>query len=270
VGKTKAKPAKAAKPAAKKVVAKVVAKAKPAAKKVPIPKSTRVTRPVPVVAAPPAPPPQRDELAAPRDIGRLIRYGERFGANKIDVRMWSAPGSLGAAQLPVASGSLAIFDPADKKSWKVLDRPTGAGQFRIMQSLVRPATALDATKDQLAAIVIHTGRPPIARWTVAQWKGQKKPKSADDLPTIASSTGWIALIDANGGSPGVLALPDAGGTQPIEVPLTDGRRALALPSGKGEFTAYWAVDAADKPICLVIDFDAITQKDWKAKVERMS
>ena len=257
MGKTKAKPAKPSK--------KIVAKAKPAAKKVPIPKSTRVTRPVPIVAAPPAPPPQRDELAAPRDIGRLIRYGERFGANKIDVRMWSAPGTLAPAQLPVASGALAIFDPADKKSWKVLDRPAGAGQFRIMLSLVRPATALDATKDELAAIVIHTGRPPIARWTVAQWKGQKKPKSADDLPTIASSTGWLALIDASAGSPGVLALPDAKGTQPVEVPLTDGRRALAIPSGKGEFTAYWAVDAQDKPICLVIDFAAISQKDWKAK-----
>jgi len=259
VGKTKAKASKPAKPAKK-----VVAKAKPA-KKPPIPKSTRVTRPVPVIAAPPAPPAQRDELAAPRDIGQLIRYGERFGANKIDVRMWSAPGSLAPAQLPVGSGALAIFDPADKKSWKVLDRPAGAGQFRIMLSLVRPATALDATKDELAAIVIHTGRPPIARWTVAQWKGQKKPKSADDLPTIASSTGWLALIDASAGSPGVLALPDASGTQPVEVPLTDGRRALAFPSGKGEFTAYWAIDATDKPICLVIDFAAITQKDWKAK-----
>jgi hypothetical protein len=169
------------------------------------------------------------------------------------------------AQLPVASGSLAIFDPADKKSWKVLDRPAGAGQFRIMLSLVRSANALDATKDRLGAIVIHTGRPPIARWTVAHWKGQKRPKSADDLPRVASSTGWIALMDASAGSPGVLALPEAKGLEPIEVPLTDGRRALAIPCGKGELASYWAVDAQDKPICFVIDFDAISQKDWKAK-----
>ena len=52
---------------------------------------------------------------------------------------------------------------------------------------------------------------------------------------------------------------------PVEVPLTDGRRALALPCGNGEFAAYWAVDAADKPICLVVDFDVFTQKDWKAR-----
>jgi hypothetical protein len=259
VGKTKAKPAKPSKP-----TTKVVAKAKAAQKKPPIPKSTRVTRPVPVVAAPPAPPPPREEPSAARDIGRLIRYGERFGANKIDVRMWSAPGTLVPAQRPVASGSLAIFDPADKHSWKVLDRPAGIGQFRIMLSIVRPATALDATKDELAALVIHTGRPPIARWTAAQWKGKKKPV-IEEQPRVASSTGWLALIDASAGSPGVLALPDPNGTQPIEVPLTDGRRALAIPSGKGEFTAYWAVDAQDKPICLVIDFEAITQKDWKAK-----
>jgi len=55
------------------------------------------------------------------------------------------------------------------------------------------------------------------------------------------------------------------GVQPVEVPLTDGRRALALPCGKGEFAAYWAVDATDKPICIVVDFDVFTQKEWKAR-----
>jgi hypothetical protein len=209
-----------------------------------------------LIPQPPPPPAVRDELDAPRDIGRLIRYGERFGANKIDVRMLPA-------QLPI-NGAFAMFDPADKKSWKVLDRPAGAGLFRIMASIVRPANATDASKDKLAAIVIHTGRPPIARWTVAHWKGQKKPKSADDLPRVASS-GWIALMDANGGSPGVLGVPTAPAPAPITVPLTDGRTALAIPSGTGEFVAYWAIDAQDKPICLVIDFDAISQKDWKAK-----
>jgi hypothetical protein len=247
---------------------KTKAKAKPAAKKAAKPakppKSTKVTRPANLIPPPPAPPPVRDELEAPRDIGRLIRYGERFGANKIDVRMWNAPNTTLPAQLPI-NGAFAMFDPADKKSWKVLDRPAGSGQFRIMLSIVKPANAVDATKDKLAAIVIHTGRPPIARWTVAHWKGQKKPKSADDLPRVASG-GWIALMDSNGGSPGVLAVPATNGTlAPVEVPLTDGRRALAIPSGKGEFAAYWAIDAQDKPICLVIDFDAISQKDWKAK-----
>jgi hypothetical protein len=52
---------------------------------------------------------------------------------------------------------------------------------------------------------------------------------------------------------------------PIEVPLTDGRRALALPCGNGAFAAYWALDAADKPICVVIDFNAFTSKAWRAK-----
>jgi hypothetical protein len=55
------------------------------------------------------------------------------------------------------------------------------------------------------------------------------------------------------------------GVQPVEVPLTDGRRALALPCGNGEYAAYWAVDAADKPICIVVDFDVFTQKEWKAR-----
>ncbi|MEO8842945.1 MAG: DUF4241 domain-containing protein [Kofleriaceae bacterium] len=250
--KTKAAANKAVKPAKP---AKATKSAKP-------PKSTKVTRPADLPPPPPPPPAVRDELAAPRDVARLIRYGEQFGPNRIDVRMWNAPTTTVPAQLPITSGSIAMFDPTDKKSWKVFDRPTGTGQFRIMLSMLK-APNNDAAKDKVAAIVIHTGRPPIARWTVAHWKGQKKPKSADELPRIAS-TGWIALMDANGGSPGVLAVPPAS-NQPVEVALTDGRRALAIPSGKGEFAAYWAVDAHDKPICFVIDFDAISQKDWRAK-----
>jgi hypothetical protein len=63
----------------------------------------------------------------------------------------------------------------------------------------------------------------------------------------------------------VLAVPAAQGVHPVEIPLTDGRRALAFPSGNGAFAAYWAIDAADKPVCLVVDFDVFTQKEWKAK-----
>lgn len=232
-------------------------KAKPtAAKKL---KATKPSLPLPPPA--PAPPPERDELAAPRDVARLTRYGERFGEKKIDVR-WLP------LQLPVASGSLAIFDPGAPKSWRVLDRPSGNGAFRAMLSLART----DDNKEKLAAVVIHVGRPPIARWTVAHFRGQKKPKSADQLPRIPVTTGWIALLDsapaagaAGKDSPGTLAMPAGLGIQPVEVPLTDGRRALALPCGNGEYAAYWAVDAADKPICIVLDFDVFTQKEWKAR-----
>ena len=81
------------------------------------------------------------------------------------------------------------------------------------------------------------------------------------------STGWVALLDGNGNSPGVIAVPPTTltGIQPVEVPLVDGRRALALPCGNGEYAAYWAVDEADKPIALVLDFDVFTQKEWKAR-----
>jgi hypothetical protein len=216
----------------------------------------------PSMPAPPPPPPieetpQRIELLAPRDIARLTRYGERFGANKIDVR-WLP------IQLPVSSGFLAVMDPGTPKSFRVLDRPVGTGLFRAMLSIART----DDGKERLAAITIHMGRPPITRWSVAHYKGQKAPKSVDQMPRVDVATGWFALLDAGKGekdSPGTLAVPPAVGVTPIEVPLTDGRKALALPSGNGEFAAYWAVDATDKPICLVVDFDAFTQKDWKAR-----
>ncbi len=222
-------------------------------------KPARPTRPsLPLPPPPPAPPPLRDELAAPRDIARLLRYGERFGDKKIDIRMLPI-------QLPVGSGSLAICDPAMPKTWRVLDRPAVTGTFRVMLSIVRDGSS--PPNEQLAAVVIHVGRPPIARWTVAHPRGQKRPKTADELPRWEIASGWIAVVDAgsDGGAPGALAVPASSGITPVEIPLTDGRRALALPCGKGEFAAYWAIDASDKPVCLVIDFDVFTQKEWKAK-----
>ncbi len=240
---------------------------KPTAKRVAQPKSTRVTTPAP--PPPPPPPAQRDELAAPRDVARLLRYGEKFGAHKIDVKWLTTA-------LPVSSGAIAIGDPGVPKSWRVFDRPVGTGMFRAMTSIASdgrgspPAGGavegrrgvIDGAKPRLAAVVVHVGRPPIARWTVAHYKGQKPPKSPDDLPRVAVTSGWIALVDT-GAAPGVLAVPAVAGLDPIEIPLTDGRRALALAAGNGEYTAYWAVDADDKAIALVIDFDTFSKKDWK-------
>jgi hypothetical protein len=213
---------------------------------------TKPSLPPPPPPAPPPPPP-RDELPAPRDVARLTRYGERFGAHRIDVR-WLP------IQLPVSLHAIALADPGTAKSYRVLDRPVGSGQFRAMLSIART----DDGKEKLAALTIHVGRPPIARWTVAHFKGQKKPKSADQLPRVAVTTGWLLLLDG-GDAPGMVAVPAASGLSPVEVPLADGRKALALPCGNGEYATYWAVDATDKPICLVVDFDVFTQKDWKAR-----
>ncbi len=217
-------------------------------------KPKRPGRPsMPLPPAPPPPPAHRDETVAPRDIGRLLRYGEQFGPHKIDVRMLPI-------QLPAGSGALAFADPSAPKSWRVFDRPVPEGQFRVMLSVAR-----SGDKERLAAIVIHVGRPPIEKWTVAHFKGQKKPKSAEDLPRVSVTSGWLVLLDAGAGSPGSIVVPPATGIQPLEIPLTDGRRALALPCGAGELAAYWAIDATDKPVCLVVDFEVFSQKDWKSK-----
>ena len=206
-------------------------------------------------------------MVATRDIARLLRYGERFGPYKIDVRM--LPLSLHAR-----SGSLAVFDPGAADTWHTFDRPIGSGAYRVMLSVARPddsdsagnrgKAGAEAARERLAAVVIHVGRPPIARWTVAHFRGQALPTPAGALPRTVTATGWLALLDAEGGAPGVLALPAAAGVLPMEVPLTDGRYALAVPCERGAFAAYWAVDAADKPICLVIDFDIFPEKAWKS------
>jgi len=211
-------------------------------------------------AAPPAAPaPLPDgELIATRDIARLLRYGERFGTDKIDVRV--LPLSLRAG-----SGALAVFDPGAPHTWQIFERPVGSGAFRVMLSVARPDDVAGGAAERLAAVVIHVGRPPVARWTVAQVRGEARPRPGEALPRTVTTSGWLVLIDAGDGCPGVIALPPATGVTPIEVPLTDGRRALALPCGNGGFTAYWAVDATDRPICVVIDFDVFTAKVWKAK-----
>ncbi len=254
MGKTKAKP-KA------KTKAKLAAPKPPKLPKLPKTASKKSTAPsIPLPPPAPLPPPPRDEMIAPRDVARLTRYGERFGAHRIDVRMLPFP-------LPVSSGTLAVCDPAVPKTWRVFDRPVGTGQFRTMLSVARDDArpgAAGATTERIAAIVVHVGRPPIAKWTVAHFQGAKKPKSADQLPRCAVTSGWIAIVDG-GDAPGAIAVPEVGGIAPVEIPLTDGRKAFAIACGNGEFAAYWAIDAADKPICLVIDFDRFTQKDWKAR-----
>ncbi|HEY0483315.1 MAG TPA: hypothetical protein VGD37_37600 [Kofleriaceae bacterium] len=223
----------------------------------------------------PAPPPEpaapHDVLAAPhdvlatRDIARLLRYGERFGGDKIDVRMLPL-------QLHARSGAIAVCDPAEPATWRVLDRPLdrplGTGAFRVMLSIARPDDETGAAHERLAAVVIHVGRPPIATWAVAQPRDPARPgetRAAEALPRTPVTSGWLALLDAGDGSPGVIALPPATGLVPVEVPLTDGRRALALPCGNGAFAAYWALDAAGRPICVVVDFDVFSQKAWKAR-----
>ena len=218
-------------------------------------KPRRATRPsLPLPPPPPPPPAVRDELDAPRDVARLVRYGERFGAKRIDIRMLPPH-----QQLSIGSGGLAICDPSTPSSWKALDRPLGAGNFRVMLSVSR-----DGDSEQLAAAVIHVGRPPIVRWTVAHAKGQPKPKSADRIPRWVVTNEWLALVDASGGAPKTIAIPTRpSGIAAVDLPFSDGRRALALPCGNGEFAAYWAIGADDQAVCLVLDFDVFTQKEWK-------
>jgi hypothetical protein len=281
VAKSKGAAKKAVKPAKsapkKTKAGKTAKKVEPPRPKLPAVavKPKKATAPsLPLPPPPPPPPAHRDEMVAPRDIGRLLRYGEPFGPHRIDVRMLPL-------QLPAASGALAVQDPLVPKSFRVYDRPVLAGNFRVMLSIAKTSEK-GGSKERLAAIVIHVGRPPIAKWTVAHFARQKKPRSADELPRADVTGDYVVLIDAGKGSPGSIAVsapppapPPAPGTPgpaplppsiaPVEIPLTDGRRALALPSGDGSFAAYWGVDAEDKAVCLVLDFETFTQKDWKSK-----
>ena len=118
-------------------------------------------------------------------------------------------------------------------------------------------------------MILHCGRPPIARWTVAHFAGTKPPTEAAQLPSVVSASGWFAVQDAatTAAVTDPAALPP-----PVFAPnaMAVERRAgndvaFAFPVGAGAYTAYWGIDAHDKAVCLVIDFDVFTQKDWRAK-----
>jgi hypothetical protein len=205
----------------------------------------------------------RRELPALRDVSRLLRYGERFGAHKIEVRWLANP-------LPLPSGGFAIVDPAVKKSQRVLERNIAAGNFRCMLAIAVDGKESANAGGRLAAAVFHCGRPPISRWTVAHFAGTKPPAAGAALPCVVSTSGWVALQDAKSTAafddPTALPPPQsASGNMSIERRAGDATPAIAFAVKPGEYTAYWAVDEHDKAVCLVIDFDLFTQKDWKSK-----
>jgi hypothetical protein len=172
--------------------------------------------------------------------------------------------------LPIGSGALALFDPGAPTSWRVLERPVGGGNSRVMLSVAR-----SDSRERAAALVVYVGHSQIDHWTVAHHRGPP-PRAAEQLPRCTVTSGWLAIVDAGPGPGGVA--PDASevpapappalglaGVAPVELSLLDGRRAIAVPCGAGEYAAYWAVDAADKAVCLVVNFDVFTRNEWTAK-----
>ncbi len=296
----KAKVGKAKVPGKAKVVKKVAAKV---ARKVPVAPANKTTRvgktqvaktqknksgppraPAPgvtmavsgFVAVPPPPPLDvKRELAASRDVARLLRYGEQFGGQRIEIRWLPTP-------LPCPSGGFALVDPGAAKSQRILDRNVPAGTFRCMLAVAvggpangaKPAhgaseRTLGAGREKLAAVILHCGRPPIARWTVAHFVGTKPPAEAAQLPSVVSASGWLAVQDA--ASTAAVSDP-AALPPPVFAPnaMAVERRAgtgvaFAFPVGAGGYTAYWGIDDHDKAVCLVVDFDVFTQKDWRSK-----
>jgi Protein of unknown function (DUF4241) len=222
-----------------------------------------------VAVTPPPPLAVKRELAASRDVARLLRYGEQFGSQRIEIRWLPTP-------LPCPSGGFALVDPGASKSLRVLDRKVPAGTFRCMLAVAvggpengANARTLGAGQQKLAAVILHCGRPPIARWTVAHFAGSKPPSEAAQLPSVVSASGWLAVQDAST----TAAVSDAA-VLPAPVfalnALAVERRAgtgvaFAFPVGAGAYTAYWGVDDHDKAVCLVIDFDVFTQKDWRSE-----
>ncbi len=194
-----------------------------------------------------APPPALAETAAALDIARLCRYGERFGAHRLEIQPVAAP-------LVITSGAIAVADAAPpgaaaRKGALRLARPLPAGRYRCTLSIAHVDGA-----PRLAAAVLHVGRGPVARWVIAHADGKKPPRSADDAPGYVIESGTGAMLDA-------AAL--GRDTPPPDPAAPD---VLTFAAGKpGAYVSYWGLDAEGYPACLVTDFAVFTKKDWKAK-----
>jgi hypothetical protein len=239
-----------------------------------VPPPPPVTAPVvPLRVVPPSP---AGELGAVRDVGRLLRHGEAFGDHKIEIRHLPSP-------VVVTSGRIAVADPLTPASGRVLARQVPHGRFRVMLGIA----TIDG-EQRIAAAVMHVGRPPIARWVIAHFEGQKPPKSADQLPVFGVDAGTAAFMDAlvlealraapdeaeppvqAALVPQLTATPSAANTgQWIADPIS-GRNLVAFTSGWGDgtYASYWALDGAGQPVCLVTDFDLFTKGEWKVPKKR--
>ena len=211
------------------------------------------------VAAPvPVPVAVQRELLALRDVARLLRYGEQFGGRRIEIRWLPTP-------LPCPSGGFTLVDPATPKSQRSFDRKVPAGAFRCML-----AVAVGGPNEKLAAVILHCGRPPIARWTVAHFSGTKPPIATAQLPQVITDSGWLAIQDtattAAVTDPAVLPPPAFTPTAMAAERRAGNGVAFAFPVGPGAYTAYWGIDEHDKAVCLVLDFNVFTQKEWRAKL----
>ncbi|MEZ4367473.1 MAG: DUF4241 domain-containing protein [Kofleriaceae bacterium] len=231
----------------------------------PLPPPVRTAPPPPVRVLPPAP---TKELDAERPVARLLQHGEVMGKHRLETRHLPTP-------LALPTGRVALGD-ALSPDLRVLERRLPPGRYRLMVSV-----AGDGAEQRLAAIVMYCGRPPIARWVHAHLEGKRPPKAAADAPTFAAST--FGLCDASAidrvkptlrdaTAPGRVALDAA--LAPIGVGwahawhVFDDATGLALAafaSSKGPRThaAYWGLDPAGQPVCLVIDAGLLAAGDWK-------
>ena len=207
-----------------------------------------------------SPPPASSAAADARRAAGAARYRtadalrRAVRREKIDVR-WLP------LQLPVASGALGVSIPAVAEE---LARVRSPGRQRSV-----PRDAVDRAHRRRQGAPrrdrIHVGRPPIARWTVAHFKGRRRrsrrPAAARRGDDAAGSRCSMRHDrPARRGAAG-----DDRGPRRSRCRSPTAARALALPCGNGEYAALLGGRRADKPICLVVDFDVFTQKEWKAR-----
>jgi hypothetical protein len=210
-------------------------------------------------------------------VGRLLRHGELFADNKIEVQF--LPDSV-----VISSGQIAIVDPFASMGGKrasTLARQLLPGKYRVMLCI-----AHQGASHRVAAAVMHVGRPPVARWVVAHLAGEPPPTGQSQYPGLQLPSGCAGFIDGASvealhsamtaeasGCKDDLTLhlrtaPPAGGwghhavvldpeKQTNLVAFTGGGNARAIP------TAYWGLDEASRPVCLVLDFDPFTAAQWK-------
>ena len=212
-------------------------------------------KPKPVVVAPP-PAPVRlvpvgpdKELDAERDVARMLRYGEMFGAHRIEIEHSPTPVAMPTGT--VALADLPTLTTSKRAAETVLARRVAKNSFRVMHSLVKTGGVA-----RIVAAVMYVGRPPIARWVFAHAEGKRPPKTIAEAPSIEATT--IAITDAS-----LIEKLKAGAK--LSPPDLTGAVALHVGAKPAPVTPDWGLSPEGTPVCLLLDFNAFSASDWRAQ-----
>lgn len=199
----------------------------------------------------------RVEVAIEPDRRRLLRDGERFGADaKLELR------ALG--RIAITSGRLAARDPFLDTPSVAFARRVPKGNHRVVASLVTLAKAGKRPQVRCAAVTVHFAKGAVASLVAAPFEKQAKAKSGAAAYGVDAGTGAfmdasvVAKLDERSHGEIIAAMKKTR-TSGFGFACLDAPSVIAFTSGLGDgaYASYWGFSRAKKLLCLMTDFAVV-------------